>query len=97
MWVALVEIQEGSGELKYVEGWSHLLVCKSCGDSKNWDTSIHGEDSPYEWAKWLLRKSEELGLGEKMFRPKRGDVLVSSAEFCRNLEPLEHTLFVQSA
>jgi len=87
-WVALEDIREGSGELMYVEGSHRLPDWKFGGNSKHWDPMIHGDDTHTEWAHWLVRKSEELGLQKKIFRPKRGDVLVWSADLVHGGSPV---------
>lgn len=87
-WVALEDIREGSGELMYVEGSHRLPDWKFGGDSKHWDPMIHGDETHTEWAHWLVRKSEELGLEKKIFRPKRGDVLVWSADLVHGGSPV---------
>lgn len=87
-WVALEDIREGSGELMYVEGSHRLPDWKFGGDSKHWDPMVHGDETHTEWSQWLVRKSEEMGLERKIFRPSRGDVLVWSADLVHGGSPV---------
>jgi phytanoyl-CoA hydroxylase len=87
-WVALEDIREGSGELMYVEGSHRLPDWRFGGDSKHWDPARHGDADHSEWTKWLVRKSEEMGLTKKLFRPKKGDVLVWAADLVHGGSPV---------
>jgi phytanoyl-CoA hydroxylase len=87
-WVALEDIQEGSGELMYIIGSHRLPDWKFGGDSKHWDPSVHGNEAHNEWGKWIVRKSEEMGLERRIFRPKKGDVLVWSADLVHGGSPI---------
>jgi hypothetical protein len=87
-WVALEDVQEGSGELEYVNGSHRLPDWNFGGNSKHWDPTLHGQDSHTDWSKWLIRKSEELGLEKKIFRPKKGDVLIWSADLVHGGSPV---------
>jgi phytanoyl-CoA hydroxylase len=87
-WVALEDVQEGSGELMYVNGSHRLPDWNFGGNSKHWDPTLHGQDSHTDWTKWLIRKSEELGLEKKIFRPKKGDVLIWSADLVHGGSPV---------
>jgi phytanoyl-CoA hydroxylase len=87
-WIALEDIQENSGELMYVTGSHRLPDWNFGGDSKHWDPQLHGQESHSEWSKWLIRKSEELGLEKKIFRPKKGDVLIWSADLVHGGSPV---------
>jgi hypothetical protein len=87
-WVALEDIQEGSGELMYVDGSHRLPDWNFGGNSKHWDPALHGQDSHTDWSKWLIRKSEELGLEKKIFRPKKGDVFIWSADLVHGGSPV---------
>ena len=87
-WVALEDVQEGSGELMYINGSHRLPDWNFGGNSKHWDPALHGQDSHTDWSKWLIRKSEELGLEKKIFRPKKGDVLIWSADLVHGGSPV---------
>jgi hypothetical protein len=87
-WVALEDVQEGSGELMYVNGSHRIPEWKFGGDSKHWNPDVHGHESHTEWSKWLIRIAEEMGLEKKIFRPKRGDVLIWSADLVHGGSPV---------
>ena len=87
-WVALEDIKPGSGELMYVAGSHTLPDWKFGGDSKHWDPLVHGDDEHSEWAKWLIRTSEERHLEKRLFRPSKGDVLIWSADLVHGGSPV---------
>jgi phytanoyl-CoA hydroxylase len=87
-WVALEDIQPGSGELMYVAGSHNLPEWKFGGDSKHWDPLVHGDEEHEEWAKWLIRASEERRLEKQLFRPSKGDVLIWSADLVHGGSPV---------
>jgi phytanoyl-CoA hydroxylase len=87
-WVALEDVREGSGELMYIEGSHRLPDYNFGGNSKHWDPGVHGIDAHNEWSQWLVRKSEELGLERKIFRPRIGDVLIWSADLVHGGSPI---------
>lgn len=92
-WIALEDIQPGSGELMYVAGSHNLPDWKFGGDSKHWDQLVHGDDEHDEWAKWLIRASEERRLEKRLFRPSKGDVLIWSADLVHGGSPVsDHSL-----
>lgn len=87
-WVALEDVAEGSGELAYLVGSHRLPDWKFGGNSKHWDSAQHGTEDHDNWSKWLVRKSEELGFGKKLFRPVMGDVLIWSADLVHGGSPV---------
>lgn len=87
-WVALEDIGEGSGELMYIVGSHRLSEWRFGGDSKHWDPNIHGQAAHEEWTTWLTRRSEELGLEKKLFRPHKGDVLIWAADLVHGGSPV---------
>lgn len=87
-WIALEDIREGSGELMYVEGSHRLPEWKFGGASKHWNAAEHGSEDHDEWARYLIRKSEEMGLQKKTFRPSKGDVLIWSADLVHGGSPI---------
>ena len=77
----------------YVNGSHRLPDWKFGGDSKHWNPAKHGDDEHEEWSRWLIRKSEELGLKKSIFRPRRGDALIWSADLVHGGSPVgDHTL-----
>jgi phytanoyl-CoA hydroxylase len=87
-WVALEDVREGSGELMYIEGSHRLPDWNFGGNSKHWDPTEHGAESHTDWSHWLVRKSEELGLKKRIFRPSIGDVLIWSADLVHGGSPI---------
>jgi len=87
-WIALEDIEVGSGELMYLDGSHNLPDWKFGGNSKHWDQNVHGDEEHEEWAKSLIRRSEELGLEKKFFHPKKGDVLIWAADLVHGGSPI---------
>lgn len=79
-WVALEDIQPGTGELEYYEG-SHKLGDFSFGASrKHWEPGIDGPEVHMRFLQHLQEESTRRGLKRSRFLPKRGDVLIWAAD-----------------
>lgn len=79
-WVALEDIQEGTGELEYYEG-SHRLGDYFFGQPrKHWEPGIDGNDVHLNFLTHLREESERRGLKRSRFLPKKGDALIWSAD-----------------
>lgn len=89
-WVALEDIEVGSGELMYLDGSHRMPEWKFGGTSKHFDPSRHSSQEHDEWAMHLIRRGEELGMTKKLFRPKCGDVLIWSADLVHGGSPQEN-------
>jgi len=89
-WVALEDIEVGSGELMYLDGSHRMPEWKFGGTSKHFDPSRHSSQEHDEWAMHLIRRGEELGMTKNLFRPKCGDVLIWSADLVHGGSPQEN-------
>ncbi|MCP1468496.1 hypothetical protein J3E64_000163 [Sphingobium sp. OAS761] len=79
-WIALEDIQPGSGELMYVPG-SHRLPDWNFGaDRKHWVRGIDGLDIHNEWARHLDAHAAKSEQGIQYFLPKKGDILIWHAD-----------------
>jgi phytanoyl-CoA hydroxylase len=86
-WIALEDIQEGSGELMYYEGSHKLPEYKFSGKYKHWNPGRDGKEQHHEWAALLNENAEKLGMSRKTFLPKKGDVLIWSADLVHGGTP----------
>lgn len=79
-WIALEDIQVGSGELSYIVGSHRLPDYNFGGDKKHWNPDIDGHKSHDEWGGWIAKEANTLGLKENTFIAKKGDILVWHAD-----------------
>ncbi len=86
-WIALEDIQPGSGELMYFEGSHRLPEYLFGGKYKHWDPK-HGDEQLAEWHKSIYARAERMGLEQKRFLPKKGDVLIWSADLAHGGSPV---------
>ncbi|MFD1142101.1 phytanoyl-CoA dioxygenase family protein [Larkinella insperata] len=84
-WIALEDVQAGSGELHYYVG-SHTIP------KFNWGNGIffNGESTknPTDFGHYLSRECERLGLEKKTLLIKKGDVLIWHAALAHGGEPI---------
>jgi phytanoyl-CoA hydroxylase len=79
-WIALEDIQEGSGELVYYDG-SHRLPDFLFSDAyKCWHPERDGGEAHNRYLNELVERSEAQGLPLKRLLARRGDVLIWSAD-----------------
>ena len=77
-WVALEDIEPGSGELVYYpksHNYGNFLYGPK-KDRKYWDPSVDGKDIHDHHLFWLHQQAQKNGLELKKFNPKKGDVLI---------------------
>ncbi len=86
-WIALEDIQPGSGELEYYIG-SHALPDYLFSGTARWATPGHPEISGYSEA--LHAMAREANLEFTQFRPKKGDALIWSAELMHGGSAIEN-------
>lgn len=79
-WIALEDIQAGSGELSYIKGSHRLPDYNFGGDKKHWNPDLDGNKSHNEWGDWIERQANLLGLQAETFSAKKGDILVWHAD-----------------
>lgn len=76
-WVALEDIQPGSGELVYIPG-SHKFnkyYFDQETQRRHWNAEKDGNEQNRQFIQWLHAEAERLGLPIQKFSPKKGDVL----------------------
>lgn len=79
-WIALEDIQPGSGELTYLEGSHRLPDYLFSGRFKHWNPDRDGQEQHDDWQRLMHENAERLGLGRRSFLPRKGDVLIWSAD-----------------
>lgn len=78
-WIALEDVQEGSGELAYYPG-SHRLREHTFHGARNWNRERDGLDAQRRYHEELVAACAAAGLERRLFRPKKGDVLFWNAD-----------------
>lgn len=92
IWVALEDIQPGSGELHYYPG-SHRLPYYMNADYDNEGTRWKIGPKPYTaYEAMLAEKIQAFGLTKHRFLPKKGDVLIWHANLLHGGEPVTEPL-----
>jgi ectoine hydroxylase-related dioxygenase (phytanoyl-CoA dioxygenase family) len=79
-WLALEDVEEGTGELIYYPGshrFDHFLFS---GSHKEWAVNRDGEEQHKEFLKQLHSQAEARGLKIEHFLPRKGDILVWHAD-----------------
>jgi phytanoyl-CoA hydroxylase len=87
-WIALEDVQAGSGELRYMIGSHRLPDFEFGGDKKHWDIATDPPDSHPRWAQWLLDEGQRRGYPIESFFAKRGDILVWHADLAHGGAPI---------
>lgn len=87
-WIALEDIQPGSGELVYYPGSHRLPEHRFRAGYKNWNAERDGEDSHREFLTGLHQKAKAEGQTLQSFRPKKGDALIWSADLAHGGGPI---------
>jgi hypothetical protein len=89
-WIALEDIQPGSGELMYLDGSHRLPEYLFSGKYKHWNAKRDGQEQQAEWHTSLYEGAERMGLQEKTFVPRKGDVLIWSADLAHGGSAVSH-------
>lgn len=75
-WIALEDIQEGSGELVYYAGshrWTDFLFSDFY---THYDEERDGPEEMQRWQSWLNKKMQQNAIARQTFLAKKGDVLL---------------------
>lgn len=87
-WIALEDIQPGSGELVYYPG-SHRNVSAAFDDDKDtWNRSQDSIDSNHQYSQRLENNCQAQGLQQQNFQAKKGDVLLWHARLAHGGGPV---------
>lgn len=84
-WIALEDIQEGSGELVYYPG-SQKLPHELFGNPPS-KALLPGDPASGTYSAQLAQRCEAMGLHLQHFRPRRGDVLMWAADLVHGGSP----------
>jgi ectoine hydroxylase-related dioxygenase (phytanoyl-CoA dioxygenase family) len=87
-WIALEDIYPGSGELTYLDGSHRLPEYLFSGKYKHWNAKRDGDDQHSEWHELIHRNAERMGLERRTFLPRKGDVLIWSADLAHGGSPV---------
>jgi phytanoyl-CoA hydroxylase len=87
-WVALEDIQEGSGELVYYPGSHNFPDFIFDGRYKHWDPERDGKEVHDLFLATLHKEAKKRGLILEKFWPKKGDVLIWSADLAHGGGPI---------
>jgi phytanoyl-CoA hydroxylase len=87
-WLALEDVEPGSGELMYIEG-SHLISGLLFGDGyKCWNPHADGVEAHDRFMHELVARSEAAGLPQRTLLAREGDVLIWSADLAHGGAPV---------
>jgi ectoine hydroxylase-related dioxygenase (phytanoyl-CoA dioxygenase family) len=87
-WIALEDVQPGSGELMYYRGSHRLPEYLFSGEHKHWSPERDGPEQHAEWARLLNENAERLGMERQTFLARKGDVLIWSADLAHGGSPV---------
>lgn len=75
-WIALEDIQPGSGELTYYKGSHRNIDVSFAGGKKVWIRNVDDKDDNIGYSQQLVAACENAGLVKEVFRPQKGEVLI---------------------
>ncbi len=87
-WIALEDVQPGSGELTYYEGSHHLSGLLFNGEYKCWHAERDGIEEHDRFMNELVARSESAGLARRTLLAHEGDVLIWSADLAHGGAPV---------
>jgi ectoine hydroxylase-related dioxygenase (phytanoyl-CoA dioxygenase family) len=87
-WIALEDVQPGSGELMYYRGSHRLPEYLFSGEHKHWNPERDGPAQHDEWSRLLNENAERLGMERQTFLARKGDVLIWSADLAHGGSPV---------
>ena len=79
-WIALQDVEEGTGELEYFPGshrWPDFLFS---GEFKHWKPARDGQEQLHAYYAYLYEVAEKRGVQPQRFLPKKGDALIWAAD-----------------
>jgi len=75
-WIALEDIQTGSGELTYYKGSHKNIDVNFSSGKKVWVRHVDDKADNIGYSQQLVAACEKAGLVKEVFRPQRGEVLI---------------------
>ena len=88
-WIALEDVNLGSGELRYIPRSHRLPEFLFSEEFKHWNADRDGHDQHEEWSRYLIATAQALELQEERFFPKTGDVLIWAADLVHGGSPVD--------
>lgn len=92
-WIALEDIEPGSGELCYYEGSHHLPDFPFRANSKHWSPERDGNELHQQFLESLHVNSKAMNFPLRKFQPKRGDALLWHADLAHGGAEISHPNF----
>jgi len=89
-WIALEDIQPGSGELVVYPGSHRLPDTLFRGGGRNWNRERDGLDAQRRYHERLLARLDARRFSARLHRPRQGDVLFWSADLAHGGSPIEY-------
>jgi hypothetical protein len=87
-WVALEDIEPGTGELIYYPGSHRFGEFLYQDHRKNWSVDDDGHEIHDHHLHWLHEQAKERGIPLQTFRPKKGDALFWHADLAHGGGPI---------
>jgi hypothetical protein len=87
-WVALEDIQPGSGELVYYPGSHRFGDFLYQNHRKNWSVDDDGHEIHNHHLHWIHEQAKQRGIALQSFRPKKGDALFWHADLAHGGGPI---------
>jgi phytanoyl-CoA hydroxylase len=88
-WIALQDVEPGSGELMYYEGSHRLPEYLFSGRFKHWNSERDGPQQHEEFLDLLNVNADRLGMPRRTFLPRKGDALIWAADLAHGGSPVE--------
>ena len=79
-WIALEDIEEGSGELVYYPGSHRFEPFLFSGEFKSWTPKRDGQEQHKEFLEKLHTQAKERGIALEPFLARKGDILIWHAD-----------------
>ncbi|WP_317931760.1 phytanoyl-CoA dioxygenase family protein [Halioxenophilus sp. WMMB6] len=85
-WIALDDIEPGSGELMYYPGSHRFEPFLFNGETRGWNKQVHGDEQHGRFLQQLHDQAAVKGITKKTFHAKKGDVLIWHADLAHGGE-----------
>ncbi len=89
-WIALQDVQPGSGELIYVPGSHRFPDFAFGGAKKHWLATTDGDAVHVAWSRWIHDEAAQRGLSVRHFLPHKGDILIWHADLAHGGAAVEN-------
>lgn len=89
-WIALEDVQPGSGELQYIRGSHRLPDADFFSGRKHYNPELDTAAAHDDWSNWIVASANERGLPVERFLAKKGDILIWHADLAHGGSPIEN-------